>query len=133
MSISRLTHAQNNYDTPRIYHQGIASAWLSKSPIENLDDYRGDADWFNIESVLEPTEQSLDWSLPENERWYDSLYSLWGTYMVDSVSQHLDASKYIALRHSSGTLLFPLQRRPGSTFCALSISIQTSSKCSGRL
>ncbi|KAF2681477.1 lytic polysaccharide monooxygenase [Lentithecium fluviatile CBS 122367] len=58
----------DDYDTPRIYHQGIASAWLSKSPVDDLNTYRGDGDWFKIMSVLEPTEQSIDWALPENKK-----------------------------------------------------------------
>lgn len=37
-------------------------------------------------SALERTEQSLDWSAPENRDEYREMESQWGTYRVDSVS-----------------------------------------------
>ncbi|KAF3056224.1 extracellular glycosyl hydrolase family 78 protein [Daldinia childiae] len=67
-----------------MYHPGIGSAWLSKSPIDDLQKYAGDGDWFKILSVTGRTEQSLDYSLPENSRYYDQYKSVWGTFRLDS-------------------------------------------------
>lgn len=64
--------------------------WLSKAPSDNLDAYAGDGDWFKIFSMLEPSSQSLDWNKPENNAWYDALYSQFGSYMLESVSLQND-------------------------------------------
>jgi hypothetical protein len=123
---SNLMCAQDDYDTPRIYHQGVGSAWLSKSPVDDLNNYHGDGDWFKIMSVLEPTEQSIDWSVPENKKWYNSLYSLWGTYMVDSVRPtYVNNSTNSRLTEDSGTLRFPSLPRLGNTCSGSSTSIRT--------
>lgn len=69
-----------------MYHPGYASAWLSKAPDGvDLNAYDGDGDWFKILNVTGRTEQSLDYSLPENEGFYDQLKSRWGTFRLDSV------------------------------------------------
>ena len=69
-----------------MYHPGFASAWLSKSPTDDLDAYTGDGDWFKILVVTGRTEQSLDYSNPENEKHYDTYKSPWGTFRLTSVS-----------------------------------------------
>lgn len=69
-----------------MYHPGFASAWLSKSPTDDLDSYTGDGDWFKILSVTGRTDQSLDFSDPENAIYYDPYKAPWGTFRVDSVS-----------------------------------------------
>lgn len=69
-----------------MYHPGFASAWLSKSPVDDLDKYQGDGDWFKILSVTDRTEQSLDYSDPRWAPYKDMFKSPWGTYMLDSVS-----------------------------------------------
>ncbi|KAI2629176.1 glycoside hydrolase [Hypomontagnella submonticulosa] len=71
-------------DRPLIYHPGPLSAWLSKSPTDDLDSYAGDGDWFKILSVTNRTEQSLDFSLPENKKDYDPLKADWGSWNLDS-------------------------------------------------
>ncbi|RYO77278.1 hypothetical protein DL766_006384 [Monosporascus sp. MC13-8B] len=68
---------------PWVYHPGFASAWLSKSPIDDLHAYTGNGDWFKILAVTGRTEQSIDLSDPENNP-YDPLKAIWGTYRVDS-------------------------------------------------
>lgn len=72
-----------------MYHPGFASAWLSKAPTDNLDAYTGDGDWFKILSVTKRTEQSLDFSKPENAPYYDQLKALWGTFRLGSVSSDI--------------------------------------------
>ncbi|KAI0135874.1 glycoside hydrolase [Daldinia grandis] len=67
-----------------MYHPGIASAWLSKSPTDDLQNYAGDGDWFKILSVTGRTEQSLDFSLPENAKYYEQFKAVWGTFRLDS-------------------------------------------------
>lgn len=69
-----------------MYHPGFASAWLSKAPTDDLDSYTGDGDWFKILQVTGVTDQSLDYTDPENEKYYDVFKSVWGTFRVDSVS-----------------------------------------------
>jgi hypothetical protein len=69
-----------------MYHPGFASAWLSKSPTDDLEAYTGDGDWFKILSVTGRTEQSIDWSDPEWAPYYEPFKAVWGTYRVDSVS-----------------------------------------------
>lgn len=69
-----------------MYHPGFASAWLSKSPTDDLDSYTGDGDWFKILSVTGRTDQSLNFSDPENAVYYDPYKAPWGTFRVDSVS-----------------------------------------------
>lgn len=69
-----------------MYHPGFASAWLSKSPTDDLDSYTGDGDWFKILVVTGRTDQSLDYSDPENEKLYDPYKSPWGTFRLTSVS-----------------------------------------------
>ncbi|KAF2799745.1 lytic polysaccharide monooxygenase [Melanomma pulvis-pyrius CBS 109.77] len=71
-------------DVARIYHPGFASAWLSKSPTDDLNLYTGDGDWFKILSVTGRTEQSLDFSAPENKKLYDQFKAIWGTFNVQS-------------------------------------------------
>lgn len=70
-----------------MYHPGFASAWLSKSPVDDLTAYQGDGDWFKILQVTGVTEQSLDYTLPENENMYDQFKSVWGTFQLGSVSR----------------------------------------------
>lgn len=69
-----------------MYHPGFASAWLSKSPTDDLMSYIGDGDWFKIMVVTGRTEQSLDYSHPDIAIGYDPLKIVWGTYRADSVS-----------------------------------------------
>ncbi|KXX76303.1 Cellulose-growth-specific protein [Madurella mycetomatis] len=69
---------------PWMYHPGFASAWLSKSPTDNLKSYTGDGDWFKIMVVTGRTEQSLDYSHPDLAIGYDPLKIVWGTYRADS-------------------------------------------------
>ncbi|KAF2471771.1 uncharacterized protein BDR25DRAFT_367624 [Lindgomyces ingoldianus] len=71
-------------DVARIYHPGFASAWLSHSPTDDLNAYTGDGDWFKIMSVTGRTEQSLDFSLPENKNLYNEYKAIWGTLNVQS-------------------------------------------------
>ncbi|RYP22182.1 hypothetical protein DL765_001830 [Monosporascus sp. GIB2] len=66
-----------------IYHQGFASAWLSKSPVDDLHAYTGNGDWFKILVVTGRTEQSVDLSDPVYHP-YDPGKAIWGTYLVDS-------------------------------------------------
>ncbi|KAI0378479.1 glycoside hydrolase [Hypomontagnella monticulosa] len=73
-----------NEPRPSMYHPGFASAWLSKSPTDDLMKYEGDGDWFKILSVTGRTEQSLDYSLPENQQWADRSEAIWGTFELDS-------------------------------------------------
>jgi hypothetical protein len=72
-------------DSGRMYHPGFASAWLSKSPTDDLNGYIGDGDWFKILSVTGRTEQSLNWT-GDNARLYDQFKAIWGTYQAQSVS-----------------------------------------------
>ncbi|KAI0192515.1 glycoside hydrolase [Astrocystis sublimbata] len=67
-----------------MFHAGPAFAWLSKAPTNDLQTYAGDGDWFKILSVTGRTEQSMDYSLPENEKYYDEVDSVWGTLYLDS-------------------------------------------------
>ncbi|KAI9899865.1 hypothetical protein N3K66_004127 [Trichothecium roseum] len=78
---------------PWMYHPGYASAWLSKTPDGvDLNSYDGDGDWFKILNVTGRTEQSLDYSLPENEGFYDQLKSRWGTFRLDSYNFSIPAA-----------------------------------------
>ncbi|GAB1315429.1 hypothetical protein MFIFM68171_05639 [Madurella fahalii] len=69
---------------PWMYHPGFASAWLSKSPTDDLNSYTGDGDWFKIMVVTGRTEQSLDYSHPDLAIGYDPLKVVWATYRADS-------------------------------------------------
>jgi hypothetical protein len=69
---------------PWMYHPGFASAWLSKSPSDDLDTYTGDGDWFKILSVTGRTEQSVDFSDPVLAPFYDPFKAVWGTFRADS-------------------------------------------------
>lgn len=64
-----------------MYHPGFASAWLSKSPTDDLNAYTGDGDWFKILSVTNRTEQSIP-----VEKVADKVKGVWGTFNSDSVS-----------------------------------------------
>jgi hypothetical protein len=75
-----------------MYHPGFASAWLSKSPTDDLTAYMGDGDWFKILTVTGRTEQSLDYNLPENAQFYDYFKSVWGTFRLDSYNFTIPAS-----------------------------------------
>lgn len=75
-----------------MYHPGFASAWLSKSPTDDLESYTGDGGWFKILSVTGRTEQSLNFSDPEWAPYYDQFKAKWGTYRVGSVSFDLRSS-----------------------------------------
>ncbi|KAK0745010.1 glycoside hydrolase [Apiosordaria backusii] len=68
---------------PWMYHPGYASAWLSKSPTDDLNSYTGDGDWFKILIVTGRTERSLDFTHPDMAL-YDKLKAVWGTYRADS-------------------------------------------------
>lgn len=68
-----------------MYHPGYASAWLSKSPTDDLEEYIGDGDWFKILSVTGRTEQSRNFSDPEWAKYYDQFKARWGTFRLDSV------------------------------------------------
>ncbi|KAK6953344.1 hypothetical protein Daesc_005647 [Daldinia eschscholtzii] len=68
-----------------MFHPGFGSAWLSKSTTDDLHDYAGDGDWFKILNVTGRTEQSIDFSLPEFERYKDSYDAQWGTFLLNSV------------------------------------------------
>ena len=68
-----------------MYHPGFASAWLSRDPNDDLEAYTGDGDWFKIFELVQPTDQSRDWSSPEWAPRKDIFKSLWGTYLMDSV------------------------------------------------
>ncbi|KAI0169709.1 hypothetical protein GGR52DRAFT_573764 [Hypoxylon sp. FL1284] len=75
----------DEYDRPMIFHPGYAAAWLSKSPTDDLDAYEGDGDWFRILGVTKRTEQSLDFSLPENQKYAQYPFDIvWGTFALDS-------------------------------------------------
>lgn len=69
-----------------MYHPGFASAWLSKSPVDDLGEYQGDGEWFKILSVTSRTEQSLDFTDPAYSQWNDPFKTPWGTFQLDSVS-----------------------------------------------
>ena len=67
-------------------HPGPLAVYMSRAPDGTAaSDYTGDGDWFKILNVTGRTEQSLDYSLPENEGFYDQLKSRWGTFRLDSV------------------------------------------------
>lgn len=68
-----------------MYHPGFASAWLSRVPDGDLEASKGDGDWYKIFSLVQPSEQSHDWSSPEWAPSKDMFKSLWGTYLLDSV------------------------------------------------
>ncbi|KAI0376621.1 glycoside hydrolase [Hypomontagnella monticulosa] len=97
-------------EKPWIYHPGPVSAWLSKSTTDDLDAYKGDGDWFKILSVTNRTEQSMDFSLPENARLYDKDKADWGAWMLDSynftIPKTTPPGKYL-LRFES---IYPQQR-----------------------
>lgn len=69
-----------------MYHPGFGSAWLSKSPTDDLENYQGDGDWFKILSVTGRTEQSIDFTDPEWAPYNDRFKAVWGTFHLDSVS-----------------------------------------------
>ncbi|KAF2868281.1 glycoside hydrolase [Massariosphaeria phaeospora] len=69
---------------PTMYHPGFGSAWLSKSPTEDLNAYAGDGDWAKILQIVERTEQSVDWTKEENKKKYDATKAWWGTWHADS-------------------------------------------------
>ncbi|KAK7221422.1 hypothetical protein V2G26_009425 [Clonostachys chloroleuca] len=71
-------------DYSAMYHPGYASAWLSKSPTDDLEEYIGDGDWFKILSVTGRTEQSRNFSDPEWAKYYDQFKARWGTFRLDS-------------------------------------------------
>ncbi|KAF2730068.1 hypothetical protein EJ04DRAFT_580177 [Polyplosphaeria fusca] len=72
-------------DAPRLYHPGFGSAWLSKYEGEgSLDEYDGSGEWVKILQIVNRTEQSVDFDLPENKPYYDKLKAIWGTFRVDS-------------------------------------------------
>jgi hypothetical protein len=66
----------------RMYHPGFASAWLSKSPNDDLDSYLGDGDWFKFMSVTGRTEQSANFSDPAIP--HDPAKDMWGAYSSES-------------------------------------------------
>ncbi|KAH9893860.1 glycoside hydrolase [Xylariomycetidae sp. FL2044] len=68
---------------PWMYHPGVASAWLSRAPSDDIAAYAGDGDWFKILQVTGRTEQSLDLTDPANNP-YDTTKAGWGTYRLDS-------------------------------------------------
>ncbi|KAF2005056.1 lytic polysaccharide monooxygenase [Amniculicola lignicola CBS 123094] len=71
-------------DRARVYHPGYLSAWLSKSPTDDLNAYKGDGDWFKILSVTGRTEQSIDFADPYFKPYGDALKRKWGAFYVDS-------------------------------------------------
>lgn len=81
---------------PWMYHPGFASAWLSKSPVDDLNNYNGDGDYFKILQVTGRTSQSLDLNDPANQP-YDAIKAAWGTYKLDSVRETLKGVWWIHL------------------------------------
>jgi hypothetical protein len=79
-------------ETGRMYHPGFGSAWLSKSPVDDLNEYQGDGDWFKILSVTSRTEQSLDYSDPKWAPYNDRFKAPWGTFMLDSYNFTIPAT-----------------------------------------
>ncbi|KAJ4286683.1 hypothetical protein N0V90_012935 [Kalmusia sp. IMI 367209] len=62
---------------PNLYHPGPATAWLSAA-LGDLNDYKGDGEWFKILSVVGRTEQS---EVPDDEYYWKHQ---WGTYQAKS-------------------------------------------------
>jgi hypothetical protein len=71
------------------YHPGFAGIWMSKAGDGvDLAAYDGGGDWFKILQIVGRESQSVDFSLPENKRREDTHKSIWGTYLIESVSVH---------------------------------------------
>ncbi|KAF2269512.1 hypothetical protein CC78DRAFT_575077 [Lojkania enalia] len=73
-------------DLTSIYHPDFASAWLSKSPLDDLSRYTRDGNWFKILQVVSRMERSLDFTKPDYSSLYDPAKAIWGTLNVDSAS-----------------------------------------------
>ncbi|PVI00509.1 lytic polysaccharide monooxygenase [Periconia macrospinosa] len=70
-------------EVPRMYHPGVASAWLSKVT-GDLNQYLGDGEWVKIMQTREREAQSVDFTKEENKLLYNQMKSLWATFQADS-------------------------------------------------
>lgn len=97
-----------------MYHPGFASAWLSPSPVDDLNEYQGDGDWFKILSVTGRTEQSIDFTDPAWAPYYDYFKSVWGTFLLNSVSISLSGWPLVAdMLNSQYNFTIPATTPPG--------------------